>query len=126
DPLEDDRDQRAAGDEADQLTEERLLAVLGVVLVGDRLGRGQRLEGGDPQPLALEAGDHLTSQGALEGVRLDEYQGPAHGLGSFVLVRWSALLWTRCGSLCGCPKISVWRRRVRFRRCSRSRRPRPV
>ena len=35
--LEDDRDQRSAGDEVDELAEERLLGVLGVVLVGDRL-----------------------------------------------------------------------------------------
>src|SRR6201992_323839 len=88
DAFEDDRDQRAAGDEADELAEEGLLAVLGVMLVGDRLGRGQRLEGGDPQPLTLEAGDHLTGQGALDGVRLDEDQGPAHGGGSLGLVRW--------------------------------------
>src|ERR1700749_4526323 len=42
--LEDDRGQRAAGDELDQLAEERLLGVLGVVAVGDRLVGDQRLQ----------------------------------------------------------------------------------
>ena len=83
--LEHHRDQRAAGDEGDQLAEEGLLGVLGVVLVGDRLVGLHRLQRGDPQALALEAGDHLAGQGALEGVRLDEDQGPAHGWGSFAV-----------------------------------------
>ena len=33
---------------------------------------------GDPQPLALEAGDDLAGQVAREGVRLDQDQGPVH------------------------------------------------
>src|SRR3954469_21897736 len=83
--LEDHRHQGAAGDEGDELAEEGLVAVLGVVLVGDLPAGAHRLQGGDPQPLALEAGDHLAAEGAFEGVRLDEDQGPAHGWGSFAL-----------------------------------------
>ena len=86
-PLEHHRDQRPAGDEGDELAEERLLGVLGVVLVGDLLVGLHQLQRLDPQALALEAGDHLAGQGALEGVRLDEDQGPAHVLGSFAVVR---------------------------------------
>ena len=37
-PLEHGGHQHPPGDELDQLTEERLLAVLGVVVVGDRFG----------------------------------------------------------------------------------------
>ena len=39
--LDDHRDERTAGDEVDQLAEERLLGVLGVVLVRDRLVSGE-------------------------------------------------------------------------------------
>ena len=42
DALEHRGDQRAAGDERDQLAEERLLGVLGVVGVGDRLVGGEQ------------------------------------------------------------------------------------
>src|SRR3954453_15051110 len=83
--FQDHRHQGAAGDEGDELAEEGLLGVLGVVLVGDLLACAHRLQGGDPQPLALEAGDHLAAEGTFEGVRLDEDQGPAHGWGSFAL-----------------------------------------
>jgi hypothetical protein len=76
-------DQRAAGDELDQLAEERLLRVLGVVLLGLRALDGHVLEGGDLQALALEAGDDLARQVALERVRLDQDQGPCH-VGSFL------------------------------------------
>src|SRR4051812_48511270 len=83
--LEHHRHQGAAGDEGDELAEEGLVGVLGVVVVGDLLAGAHRLQGGDPQALALEAGDHLAGEGAFEGVRLDEDQGPAHGGGSFAL-----------------------------------------
>ena len=52
-----------------------LLGVLGVVLVGDRLVGLHQLQRGDAQPLALEAGDHLAGEAALEGVGLDQDQG---------------------------------------------------
>ena len=71
-------DQRAAGDELDQLAEEGLLGVLGVVLVGDRLVGRHQLRGGELQALALEAGDHLTGEPSLEGVGLDQDQGSGH------------------------------------------------
>src|ERR1700749_1866991 len=90
--LQHHRHQGAAGDEGDELAEEGLVGVLGVVLVGGLLADAHRLQGGDPQPLALEAGDHFTGEGAFEGVRLDEDQGPAHAWGSFALCLGQPLL----------------------------------
>src|SRR5258705_10112278 len=66
--LEHHRDQRATGDERDQLAEKGLLGMLGVVFVGDRLVSLHRLQGCDAKPLPLEAGDYLASKGALEGI----------------------------------------------------------
>ena len=59
----------------DELAEEALLGVLGVVLVGDRVVRGHQLQGDETQALALEARDDLAGQAPLEGVRLDQDQG---------------------------------------------------
>src|SRR3954470_23710768 len=70
--LEDERDDRAGGDEADELAEERTLGVLGVVLLGQVLAHGHVLGRDDLQALALEARDDLTRQAARERVGLDE------------------------------------------------------
>ena len=112
----------AAGDEGDQLAEERLLGVLFVVPVGDRLVGLHRLQRRDPQALALEAGDHLAGQGALEGVRLYEDQRPAHGRGSFGVV-WARRLFAAAraaGSLaCRGRRAAFLRRSSRGWRSSR-------
>ena len=73
--LEDGGDERPAGDEDDELAEERLLGVLGVVGVRDLLVGGQQPQPGDPQALALEAREDLAGEPALEGVGLDQDQG---------------------------------------------------
>ena len=73
--LEDERDDRAGGDELDELAEERLAVVLGVVLLGEVLGDRHVLGGDDRQALALEAGDDLTGEPARERVGLDQDQG---------------------------------------------------
>src|SRR5689334_3640995 len=70
--LEHHRHERAAGDELHQLAEERLVLVLGVMLLRLVARDGHVLERGDPQALALEAGDDLAGERALEGVGLDE------------------------------------------------------
>ena len=70
--LEHHRDDRAGGDELDELAEERLAVVLGVVLLGEVLGHLHVAHGDDLQALALEAGDDLAGQAAGEGVGLDE------------------------------------------------------
>src|SRR3712207_223873 len=57
--LEDHGDERAARDEVDELAEERLALVLGVVLLGELLGDGHLLPGGDAQALGFEARDDL-------------------------------------------------------------------
>lgn len=62
--FEDSSDQRAAGDEVNQLAEEGLFAVLGVVLVGNLLASGQLLQGDDAKALALEPGEDFTGEGA--------------------------------------------------------------
>src|SRR5215212_5932457 len=56
-PLEDERDERAAGDEVHELAEERALAVLGVVLLGEVPLDGHVLHRDDREALALEAGE---------------------------------------------------------------------
>src|SRR4051812_13927675 len=76
--LEDHRDERPARDELDELAEERLALVLGVVALGEVLVDGHVLERDDAQALALEAGDDLAGQAARERVGLDEDQGPVH------------------------------------------------
>src|SRR4051794_4782882 len=76
--LEDQRDERARGDEVDKLTEERLALVLGVVLPGRRLVQRRVRQRDDAQPLALEAGEDLAGQPARQRIRLDQDQGPVH------------------------------------------------
>src|SRR5512133_537306 len=76
--LEDHRHERPRGDELDQLAEERLALVLGVMTLGGVLGEDHVLEGHDAQPFALEAGDDLAGQAARERVRLDQDEGPVH------------------------------------------------
>src|SRR4051812_45635579 len=56
-PLEDERDERPAGDELDQLAEEGALPVLRVVLLSQVAVDGHVLHRHDAQPLALEPGD---------------------------------------------------------------------
>ena len=63
----------------DQLAEERLAVVLGVVPLGQLGGHRHLLERREPQALALEAGDDLAGQVAREGVGLDEDQRALHG-----------------------------------------------
>ena len=77
--LEHHRDDRAGGDEVDELAEERPLGVLGVVALGQLAGDGHVAQRDDLQALALEAGDDLAAQGAGEGVGLYEDQRSVHG-----------------------------------------------
>ena len=49
------------------------------MLVGDLLGRGQRLDRGDPQALALDSGDYLAGQGTeWEKLAEDQYDQLFH------------------------------------------------
>ena len=64
----------------DELAEERALGVLGVVLLRELAADGHELQRGEPQALALEAGDDLAGQVPREGVGLDQDQGPVHGI----------------------------------------------
>src|SRR5258708_15882811 len=76
--LEPHRQDRARGDEVDELPEERPLGVLGVVLLG-KLPRDRHVaKGDDLQPLALEAGDDLAAERTGEGVGLYEDQRAVH------------------------------------------------
>ncbi len=85
--LEDDRHERAGGDELDELAEERLALVLAVVLLRGRLVELHLLQRDEPQALALEAGDDLAGQVAGERVRLDQDEGPVHSAPSEGWVR---------------------------------------
>ena len=77
--LEHHRDERAGGDEAHELAEERLAVVLGVVLLGQLRVHRHVAERDDAQALALEAGDDLAGQVARERIRLDQDEGLVHG-----------------------------------------------
>src|SRR5436309_3041276 len=70
--LEHERERRRRGDELDQLAEERLLVVLGVVLLGERAVDRQQPAGAHAQPAGLEAAEDLSGETALDGVRLDQ------------------------------------------------------
>ena len=70
---------RPRGDELDELSEERLVAVLAVVLLRERTIDRQRADLGDPQALVLGAPEHLTDQSAADAVRLHDEQRRFHG-----------------------------------------------
>src|SRR3954467_15556885 len=73
--LRDERDERAAGDEVDELAEERLAVVLGVVLLRGVAVERAQLERADRQPLALDPPDDLADEPAGDTVGLDQDQG---------------------------------------------------
>src|SRR4051794_24184215 len=82
--LDHQRHQRATGDELDQGAEERPLAVLGVVGLGDIAGQRAQFGGNQPQILALEPGDHLADQATGDAVGLDEDQSAfSHGAAAY-------------------------------------------
>src|SRR6185312_5217994 len=85
--LEHGGDERAGGDELDELAEERALLVLGVVGLGRLARELLLLQRDDCEALALEASEDLARQAAREGVRLDQDEGPVHGGVSLVQVR---------------------------------------
>src|SRR5450759_2261715 len=70
--LDHDRDQRSGGDEVDQLAEERLLGLLGVVLLGRGPVQRAQLQRHQRQTLALQPGDHLAGEATAYAVGLDE------------------------------------------------------
>src|SRR5215210_5625396 len=77
-PLEDERDERAAGDELDQLAEEGALPVLRVVLLGELAVDSHVLHRDDHEALALEPGDDLAGEPAPERVGLHENECAIH------------------------------------------------
>ena len=78
----------------DELAEERLALVLGVVLLRERAGDLQEAGAAELVAAALEAGDDLAAECATDAVRLDEDECGfgSHRRGSVVaaLVRRSA------------------------------------
>ena len=60
------------GDELDQLAEERLLRVLGVVRLGGVDVQGAQVHRHDLEALALDAGDHVADEAARHPVGLDQ------------------------------------------------------
>src|SRR5215210_1468416 len=77
-PLEDEGDQRSAGDELDELAEEGALPVLRVVLLGEVAVDRHVLHRDDHEALALEPGDDLAGESAPEGVGLHENECAIH------------------------------------------------
>ena len=77
--LEHERERRPRGDEVDELAEERLLRVLGVVRLAELARRSDEPGGAQLQAAALEAREDLAGEAALDGVRLREDQGALDG-----------------------------------------------
>src|SRR5207342_1397052 len=71
-PADGERQHRAGGDERDELAEERLSLVLGVVLLGERPGDLDQTGAAELVAATLEAGDDLAAECATDAVRLDE------------------------------------------------------
>src|SRR5207249_3367786 len=69
-----------------ELAEERLLPVLGVVLVGERPVNVDELRGTHGEASSLEAAEDLAGQTALHGVRLDQNQSSLQGHGAETLL----------------------------------------
>src|SRR5215207_810706 len=76
--LEHERHQRAAGDELDQVPEERALTVLGVVPLGELPFDRHVLHRDDPKALALKPGDDLAGEAPPEGIGLYENECAVH------------------------------------------------
>src|SRR4029453_18906800 len=79
--LDAQRDQRPGGDEGDQVTEERLALVLGVVPLGGGPVEAAQLHGEQPEALALQPADDLADQAAGDRVGLAQDQGAFVGHG---------------------------------------------
>src|SRR5579859_2146008 len=77
--LDDERPGRAGADELDELAEERLLLVLGVMALAERAVGGEELAGADGQPARLDAAEDLGGEPATHGVGLDEDEAALHG-----------------------------------------------
>ena len=73
--LEGERDERRGRDELDQAREERLLAMGGVVLLGELTLDLDELEPHDLEATLLVPGEDAAGQLALDAVRLDEDEG---------------------------------------------------
>ena len=82
--LEHERERRPGGDEVDELAEERLRLVLGVVLFRERAVDRQQARGAQPEAAALEARDDLARERASHRVGLREDQRLLDGHGARV------------------------------------------
>ena len=69
--LDDHGHDRPGGNEVDELGEEALLAVLGIVALGETPRNGHHPERDDPEPLALDPRDDLAGQAPLQDARLE-------------------------------------------------------
>src|SRR3954464_9269173 len=82
--LDDQRHQRAAGDELDQRGEERALAVLRVVGLGGVAAQRAQLGSHQAQALALQPGDHLADETTGDAVGLDQDESAfSHGAAAY-------------------------------------------
>ena len=73
--LEYERERRCRGDELDELAEERLLLVLGVVLLRELAINSQELCRAQLEPALLETLEDLAGELAPDSVRLDQNEG---------------------------------------------------
>jgi hypothetical protein len=80
-PLDDERNERARGDEVDERGEERALAVDRVMTLGEFPVDLNELEPDQLQAALLEAGQDPADEEALDAVGLDEDEGAfGHGI----------------------------------------------
>jgi hypothetical protein len=76
--------QGTGGDEVDQFGEERLVDVLGVMVLGHGAGQRAQFDRFDDVALAFDAADDLADQAASNAVRLDQYECLLNGHGKLL------------------------------------------
>jgi len=70
---------RRSGDETDELSEEGLVRVLGIVIPGGLFVYPSHLAGYELKALSFEPSDDLPDESALDGVRFADDKGAVHG-----------------------------------------------
>ncbi len=87
-PFEDRGNDGPGGDELQQIAEERLVLVLGVVSRGEVVAHVLEFQRRHSEALALDTADDLPDHPALHAVGFDQHQGLLGHLPPFLLIAW--------------------------------------
>src|SRR5947208_12185282 len=102
--LDDESPGRPGGDELDELAEERLLAVLGVVLLAELTACGHELPLPDLEASRLDPPEDLAGEPALYRVWLEQQEASLDGHGQLLLEQ---LLLARPVPTSGCVRVTA-------------------